>query len=96
MDTATGTVRHRLSGHTKRAVALAFVPGGKRLATAGWDKQIKLWDLLTGHQEVLTLIGHHDGIMSLAFDRQRSLYTGSLDQTVRIWKAPKDPTGGSE
>ena len=84
-DTLTGTLLHRLQGHAERAVTLAFAPGGTRLASAGWDKQAKLWDLRTG-QEVLTLAGHRDGIMTLGFNRQGSLFTGSLDQSVLIWK----------
>ena len=84
-DVAAGKLRHHLSGHTERAVALAFTPGGTRLASAGWDRQVKIWELRTG-QEVLTLAGHEKGIMSLAFNQKGFLFTGSLDQSVRIWK----------
>ncbi len=85
-DTATGAVLHRLHGHAKRAVSLAFVPGGKRLVTAGWDKQILLWDLQTG-QEVLSLVGHDDAIMALTFDARGTLYSGGLDKSIRLWKS---------
>jgi tRNA A-37 threonylcarbamoyl transferase component Bud32 len=84
-DIATGSVLHRMEGHDARILTLAFAPGGKRLATAGKDHQVKLWDLQSG-REVLTLIGHHNFIPTLTFDRQGSLITGSLDQSIRIWK----------
>ena len=85
-EAATGQVRHRLRGHAGRAVTAAFHPNGSRLATAGWDQDhiIKLWDTRTG-QEVLTLTGHQDAIMSLAFSRDRRLISGSVDRTVRVW-----------
>jgi tRNA A-37 threonylcarbamoyl transferase component Bud32 len=84
-DTERGTVLHRLQGHADRAVAVAFRPDGKRLASAGRDHQAKLWDVRTG-QEVLTLSGHRKGIWALGFNSQESLFTGSLDHTVRVWK----------
>jgi WD40 repeat protein len=84
-DTATGAVLHRMNGHDARILALAFSPGGKRLATAGRDHHVIFWDLQTG-REVLTLVGHRNWITALAFDRQGSLLTGSLDQSIRIWK----------
>jgi hypothetical protein len=81
-----GTVRHRLFSHGQRAITLAFSPTGKRLVTAGWDRQAKLWDVNTG-QEVLTLrTGHQDGIIAVAFDSREALYTGSYDGLVSIWE----------
>ena len=45
---------------------LAFSPGGKTLASGGWDKVIKLWDVAAG-QERATLRGHSAAIAALAF-----------------------------
>ena len=36
---------------------VAYSPDGKTLASAGWDKTIKLWDPTTG-RERCTLVGH--------------------------------------
>jgi WD40 repeat protein len=76
---------HVLSGHTDEVFAAAFHPDGKRLATAGRDRAIWLWDLETW-QEVVRLQGHTSYVWSLAFSPDgASLVSGSGDGTVRLW-----------
>ena len=66
---------------------MAFSPDGKRLASASWDKTVKVWDAATG-QESLTLKGHTDGVMSVAFSPDgKRLASASEDQTVKVWDA---------
>ena len=45
---------------------MAFSPDGKRLASAGQDETVKVWDAGTG-QEILTLKGHTEHVTSVAF-----------------------------
>ena len=45
---------------------MAFSPDGRRLASAGWDRTVKVWDAATG-QEALTLTGHTEPVWSVAF-----------------------------
>jgi hypothetical protein len=74
-----------LSGHTDDVFTAAFHPHDKRLATAGRDRTIWLWDLATG-QEVARLQGHISYVWSLAFSPDgKSLVSGSGDGTVRLW-----------
>lgn len=39
-----------IEGHTDTVSSLAFSPGGKRLASGGWDNSVRIWDSQTGHE----------------------------------------------
>jgi WD40 repeat protein len=74
-----------LHGHTDEVFAVAFHPDGKRLATAGRDGAVWLWDLERG-EVVARLPGHSSYIWSLAFSPDgKTLVSGSGDFTVRLW-----------
>jgi WD40 repeat protein/serine/threonine protein kinase len=74
-----------LRGHTDDPFAAAFHPDGTRLATAGRDRAIWLWDLERG-EEVARLQGHTSYVSSLAFSPDgTTLASGSGDFTVRLW-----------
>jgi hypothetical protein len=77
-----------LHGHTDDVFAAAFHPGGTRLATAGRDRAVWLWDLATTEREkvVARLPGHASFVWSLAFSPDgKTLASGSGDSTVRLW-----------
>jgi WD40 repeat protein len=82
----TRQLLHKLIGDF-RVVSVAFSPDGRRLASAGSDRIVRLWDMTTG-QEVLSLRGHEDIIGRLLFspDGQR-LASASQDGMVRVWDA---------
>jgi WD40 repeat protein/predicted Ser/Thr protein kinase len=74
-----------LRGHTNEVFAVAFHPDGTRLATAGRDQAILLWDVARG-EEVARLPGHATYIWSLAWSPNgKTLVSGSGDSTVRLW-----------
>ena len=79
-----------ITGHADCIYGVALSPDGKTLATASYDKLIKLWDVETG-REIRTLKDHIDAINALAFlpDGKR-LISGAADRTVKIW----DPSTG--
>lgn len=74
-----------LRGHTDEVFAVAFHPDGTRLATAGRDGAISLWDL-TRNEEVVRLPWHRSFVWSLAFSPNgATLASGSGDCTVGLW-----------
>jgi WD40 repeat protein len=44
-DVAQGTQRSTLKAHQFAITAIVYLNGGRTLATAGWDRTVKLWDL---------------------------------------------------
>jgi WD40 repeat protein len=88
IDSESGEVRNRLSGHNTGVQALAFSPDGRTLATAGLDNSIKLWDWTQG-KEVTTLSDGVGFVKSLAFSHDGLwLAFAGNDDSVRIWDVP--------
>jgi WD40 repeat protein/serine/threonine protein kinase/tetratricopeptide (TPR) repeat protein len=91
-ELVSGRAIHTLTGHSADVVCLAFSPDGRRLATASFDRTVKLWDVQTG-QDVFTLRGHTAGVLSLAFSPDgNQLISGGIDGTARVWNATPLPS----
>jgi WD40 repeat protein len=78
----------KFKAHTGGVYGLAFSPDGKRLATAGADGLIKMWNRANG-ELLFSLPGSHKGgARSVVFSPDgQSLITGGMDKTVKIWEA---------
>jgi WD40 repeat protein len=71
--------------HRGAVFALASSPDGKRLAAAGDDGMVRLWDRESG-QLLRILIGHDGAIRGLAWSPRGSrLASAGEDGTVRLW-----------
>jgi WD40 repeat protein len=91
LEAAGARVVHTLIGHTGDVICAVFSPDGRRIATASWDRTIKLWDTATG-QDVFTLRGHTAGVVSLAFSPDGNrIASGGIDSTARVWDATPLP-----
>ena len=85
-DLATRAKRHEIQGHKDSILGAAISPDGKILATASYDREIKLWDLLKG-KELRTLKDHTDSVYSVAFAPSRAmLASAGADRTVKLWE----------
>ena len=73
-----------LDGHTAPIVSLAISPDGNTIASASWDRSIRLWPL--SGTDVRVLNGHDQNVNAVAFTRDgKSLVSASYDATLRIW-----------
>jgi RNA polymerase sigma factor (sigma-70 family) len=70
--------------------AVAFAPGGKVLAAAGYDGTVRVWEAATGALRH-TLAGHGESAQAVAFSPDGALLaTAGEDGVVRLW----DPATG--
>src|SRR5207244_7220100 len=61
-------------------------PDGKILASGGYEKNIRLWDSVTGQQQAI-LRGHKAAVRTLAFSPDgKLLASGSSDRSIRLWE----------
>jgi WD40 repeat protein len=77
--------KQRLEAHGEQFDCVVFAPDGSMLATASWDKTVRLWDVKTGEQ-IRKLEGHDEWVNYVAFSPDGQLVASASDDgTVRLW-----------
>ncbi|HEV7682045.1 MAG TPA: caspase family protein [Pyrinomonadaceae bacterium] len=106
-DTVTGKLvkkweAHAGDEHSGDVTALTFSYDGKLLASAGSDRNIKLWEVATW-REIRSVSASKDSINSISFSRDnRSLASASgsgsvagLENGIKLWKVETGQQAGN-
>ena len=66
---------------------LSFSPDGKRLASASWDRTVKVWDVTTG-KILVNFTGHGTPVNGVAFSPDgQNIASAGFEGIVKVWDA---------
>jgi WD40 repeat protein len=85
VQAATPVLVRRIQGHTDTILAVAFSPDGASIASASYDKLVKIWDVATGTLTA-TLKEHSDAVYAVAYMAGgRQIVSAAGDRTLKVW-----------
>ncbi len=84
---ADGTFLRTFNGHTGAVNEVEFSPDGQTIASTGFDRTIRIWDLEGNTRKIIqTNLPHSDMVSSIAFSPDgQKIAAASTDNTVTVW-----------
>ncbi|WP_109832600.1 WD40 repeat domain-containing protein [Reichenbachiella versicolor] len=78
-------------GHSARVNQIAFDHQNHFLATASFDKTVRIWNILSKDDAPIILKDHQDWVWSIAFTQDdKYLWAGSRDYLIKTWPLDLD------
>lgn len=85
-DIPTGRKRLSFTQHNGAIYSIAFAPEGDWVATASWDRTVKVWE--SGSGNLIHTIAAEEGVSSVTFSCcGKILATAGQDGSVKVWNA---------
>ncbi len=82
-DLGTGKELAKFEGHVAQVMSVVLSPNGKLIASAGADREIKIWDRKT-HEQTTALLTSPAGITDLAWVNDKVLVSSGEDGVARF------------
>lgn len=84
-----------LEGHQGVVYSLAWSINGRCLASAGFDRTVRVWEFVNG-QQIASWVGHQGEVSAIAFHPHgRKVVSASHDTTLLVWDATMMGDGGN-
>jgi WD40 repeat protein len=86
LESASGRLLQKLSGHTGFVLQIAFSPDGSFLASTSQDQTVRLWDTATWRRRAAPLRGHNHEVNALAISNATHLVaSGNKEGELLLW-----------
>lgn len=87
-DVVDGKMERVLKGHKELVEAASFTDKCTKLASAGWDATIRIWDIEAA-EEPIVLKGHKKGIKGLAISTDGRRLASCGEREFKLWDGQK-------